>query len=726
MSAVDKDGKNSYATYDGMGNLTSMTGPLGCVVGYAYNTAGQVTEKNGLTGASYTYNALGLIKTLTKNEGGTTTYTYDKAGRITGFVDSEGTTTYTYDANGNVITASDDVGTVRREYDALNRVTKYTDINGRVIQYEYDSCGNLKKMTYPNGENGTYTYDPNHNMLTSSMSNGAVSKASTFEYNSKNQITKINNPDGSVVSKTYDSAGRLTRLKDVDKNGQIIVNDTYSYDNLGRITTETSAKNAIRYLMEYDNLGRLTKRTEYDISTSVIKKAELFTYDAAGNITSDTSGGKTNTYTYGTDNDLSSMNNSYFDIDNNGNLLECPMYKGTKTSSVTYDSKNRLTHFGGDTYSYLYDVENNRVNMYAAGTNTMYTYDCSGGRHRLAWTKNQRLVETTYAYGADGLIWSSSDGTYSIYHYDYRGSVVAVTDIDGNVTATAKYDAYGYVISKTGTGDRTVGYNGRDGVLTDPDGLLYMRARYYSPILKRFLNCDIIDGSIADSTTLNLYAYVNGNPISYVDPFGLCADRAEGNENDSGLRIGFELDKFWDPFFAGDTTFQALANSDNVEALYNYLRNGILVAERPSNIGPGTWSKLVQAELDELEAVLGKTSIIGRSASAIPYVSVVASTGMDIYENIQNGTSGQRIASDAIVDVGFGGTGILFSALSSAVTGFFVGSAAPGVGNLVCGLGGLFGGLAYYALTEVTTVNGKSAIDWAKDGLGNLFDRLFG
>ena len=97
--------------------------------------------------------------------------------------------------------------------------------------------------------------------------------------------------------------------------------------------------------------------------------------------------------------------------------------------------------------------------------------------------------------------------------------------LDGNATATAKYDAYGYVISKTGSGDRTIGYNGRDGVLTDPDGLLYMRARYYSPVLKRFLNCDIIDGSIEDSTTLNLYAYVNGNPISFVDPFGLSADR---------------------------------------------------------------------------------------------------------------------------------------------------------------------------------------------------------
>ena len=48
-----------------------------------------------------------------------------------------------------------------------------------------------------------------------------------------------------------------------------------------------------------------------------------------------------------------------------------------------------------------------------------------------------------------------------------------------------------------------------------------MRARYYSPELRRFINADIIPGEISDSTSLNRYAYVNGNPVSYVDPFGL-------------------------------------------------------------------------------------------------------------------------------------------------------------------------------------------------------------
>ena len=48
-----------------------------------------------------------------------------------------------------------------------------------------------------------------------------------------------------------------------------------------------------------------------------------------------------------------------------------------------------------------------------------------------------------------------------------------------------------------------------------------MRARYYSPEMRRFVNADIIHGEISDSTSLNRYSFVNGNPVSFVDPFGL-------------------------------------------------------------------------------------------------------------------------------------------------------------------------------------------------------------
>ena len=79
------------------------------------------------------------------------------------------------------------------------------------------------------------------------------------------------------------------------------------------------------------------------------------------------------------------------------------------------------------------------------------------------------------------------------------------------------------------------GYNGRDGVITDANGLLYMRARYYSSELRRFINADIVPGEISNAITLNRYAYANGNPVSNIDPFGLSAERSSINQMESTL-----------------------------------------------------------------------------------------------------------------------------------------------------------------------------------------------
>jgi len=62
--------------------------------------------------------------------------------------------------------------------------------------------------------------------------------------------------------------------------------------------------------------------------------------------------------------------------------------------------------------------------------------------------------------------------------------------------------------------------------MTDPNGLLFMRARYYNPYICRFLSAD--PSGFAGG--LNHYAYANGNPVSYLDPFGL---GAVGESSDS-------------------------------------------------------------------------------------------------------------------------------------------------------------------------------------------------
>jgi len=61
---------------------------------------------------------------------------------------------------------------------------------------------------------------------------------------------------------------------------------------------------------------------------------------------------------------------------------------------------------------------------------------------------------------------------------------------------------------------------GQHGVMTDPNGFYYMRARYYDPEVGRFISEDPIGFEGGDT---NLYAYVGNNPATLIDPNGQLA-----------------------------------------------------------------------------------------------------------------------------------------------------------------------------------------------------------
>ncbi|RDU23583.1 HNH/endonuclease VII fold putative polymorphic toxin [Anaerosacchariphilus polymeriproducens] len=107
------------------------------------------------------------------------------------------------------------------------------------------------------------------------------------------------------------------------------------------------------------------------------------------------------------------------------------------------------------------------------------------------------------------------------YHYNHLGSTTKVTNASGKVAYQYTYGSYGELLSGK-TGIIRYLYNGQYGVQTDTNGLYYMRARYYNTDIRRFINQDILTGSIENSQSLNRYCYVQGNPIRYTDPFGLC------------------------------------------------------------------------------------------------------------------------------------------------------------------------------------------------------------
>ena len=280
----------------------------------------------------------------------------------------------------------------------------------------------------------------------------------------------------------------------------------------GVFVSKTVLAKSTKMCYTYDNLNRVTKRTLKDLNDVVLSE-ETFTYDAAGNITD----APDSCFQYDTNNRLIVFNGNSVSYDMDGNMLS----NGTLT--CTYDSANRLITAGGHTYTY--NAEDIRIRNLCSDADTTYTYDTNCKLSKLL-CKTTNGITTKYVYGR-GLIGEEKCNTFKTYHFDYRGSTVAITDASGNITDTFEYDTYGKLMSRTGTSLIIFGYNGRDGVVTDKNGLIYMRARYYSPDMRRFVNADIIAGKLSNAITLNRFAYANGNPVSFVDPFGLSVERGQ-------------------------------------------------------------------------------------------------------------------------------------------------------------------------------------------------------
>ncbi|GEM_PF-1044622 len=280
-------------------------------------------------------------------------------------------------------------------------------------------------------------------------------------------------------------------------------------------------------------------------------------------------------------------------------------------SEYEYDSANRLIKADGHTYTY--NAEDVRIRNLCSDADTTYTYNTNCKLSQLL-QKTTNDITTKYVYG-HGLIGEEKEGCFKTYHFDYRGSTVAITDINGNITDTFKYDTYGKLISRTGNSFVIFGYNGRDGVITDKNGLYYMRARYYSPVMRRFINADILHGEISNSTSLNRYSYVNGNPVSYVDPFGLAAEERGSVDFDSLYKILGNIESPNDLKIATNllaSTLDQLMSFKNIFSVSNGMSFSFLIGmngkgsfsvQASSGLGNAEISAVVSDQIDILGSI---------------------------------------------------------------------------------------------------------------------------
>lgn len=134
---------------------------------------------------------------------------------------------------------------------------------------------------------------------------------------------------------------------------------------------------------------------------------------------------------------------------------------------------------------------------------------------------NGSTVARTYTYGQQRIDENqiiNGNWTPSFYGYDGGGSVRQLTNTAGTVTDTYEYDAFGYLLNKTGTTANNYMYRGEQ---YDPDlGLYYLRVRDYNPQTGRFLSRDTEDGTPLNPRSLHKYLYAGGDPVNLWDPSG--------------------------------------------------------------------------------------------------------------------------------------------------------------------------------------------------------------
>lgn len=78
--------------------------------------------------------------------------------------------------------------------------------------------------------------------------------------------------------------------------------------------------------------------------------------------------------------------------------------------------------------------------------------------------KESNGIKTFYVYGL-GLIGEETNGQYQVYHFDYRGSTVALTNETGQLTQRFQYAPYGELLSGDVTQTPFL-FNGMYGVWT--------------------------------------------------------------------------------------------------------------------------------------------------------------------------------------------------------------------------------------------------------------------
>jgi RHS repeat-associated protein len=496
--AYDATGKKGLLSTSTNGNSQTTT--------YAYTDRRQLSSLTYPDGKveSYTYNANGDLASKTDPKSQTIHYTYDNASRLITIDYPAGTdTSFTYDTANRQTAMTDSTGTWSYSYDNADRNTQITSPNGTVT-YTYDHADRRATMAVTGTGTWTYTYD-NGDRLTSVQN--PYSETTSYAYDTANRLTQVTYANTSKAQYAYDNGDRLTDVWHKKNDNTVLEHFTYAYNNANHITRRTDTNGDVT-TFGYDNADQLTSESRTGANSYSI----TYTYDGNGNRLTKVQGGVTTNYTYQTNSDrLASAGTKSYVYDNNGNCTEVKV-SGVTTVTLTYDYENRvtgMTYTGGGSNSFQYNGLNLRTRKVDSAGTFHYVTD--------GVTPGSDVLKDGAAVYTPGV--SERRGTTSKYFQgDHLGSTRAITNSSQTQTDTWIYDAFGRVMTRTGTSVAPFQMAGSWQYQSDTDsGLLLLGHRYYDAEAGRFISVDPIgDGD-------NWYAYCDNNPLGWVDPEGLQA-----------------------------------------------------------------------------------------------------------------------------------------------------------------------------------------------------------
>jgi RHS repeat-associated protein len=505
-------------SFDLWGNKIKITSAEAGTVTFVFNAKNNEVVRTDADGRVL-YQARDLRNRITElRTGGPSgpieeTYSYDAGtgmnlkGRLAQVKGGFGEVNYSYSVEGDpvevqrTLTGHPSTFVTRFTYNQQRKVTRVQYPDGAAVDYNYSPPGMLASIP---GYINSIEYGPTGKRTRIVYANGVETKRgfTPGDYLMNEVLTQ---PIGGASRYQHliyhlDGTGQVTQIDDQSSvPGKVRLNQSFTYDSRNRLVHSSGSFAGYDFEYRYDELGNMVfcgesfrENMDYGFQAGdiahpnrLVKRHSTtsaeYVYDASGNLTKDPALG-----------------------------------------TLSYDARHRLVRIqrpNGSVVDYVYDHNDRRVkSVVTNGPSVTERYEVegiflleAGSNMRIVFDEDRRLAVVPAA------------GDTLVHHLDRLGNVNVVTNLStGAFVGHDEYTPYGRLLVSMVI---EPAFTFRGGRFTDGLDIVLLGARYYRPVLGRFLTSDpylIInqDKIPALLTGANLYLYAYCNPTNFVDPTG--------------------------------------------------------------------------------------------------------------------------------------------------------------------------------------------------------------